>query len=613
MTESVLVSPQIRSDEQVLAALNSTGAGFEAAGGSTLMLTEAVENAVDSIILARKAGIPTEGRIRVFIDRNMQTVEIVDDGLGFQNSRHIAEKPFESLKRYDSDLTGRFARGLQGFRAFCGRLTFITRRQEVPSGELLPHDAGHSGKTLRIEFRAERIQVELQAVNDGEFSRYSNSPTGAVAIYSEWKAGEFARLRTDALIMRLQHHFGELIRGGSFSIELADGEETMMIEPVDYTVYERIPLEPVPVRDQAGTSVIGEVVPELYLVDRRKRDRWLYPFLLYKNRPVGDNALGEMDEFASSACWLSPYITGFIRCDFCEINELRLALKTGYEREVLYSVISDLGEKLEVILKEHSRGLFDIRMRGQITDLVLELQDFLKGKEVFSFKKPAHSHQAQIRTEAFLPHISEGNPTGSMAQESTGADASVNGAPAPPITCTVNGNGPSFPLKEGVADPGKVSGFSERFNWFFDSRSIIGGSVSDGTATTTESGEFQVSEEETAFGIDDGEEGGHKRKRAKRRRPRAFPLVFQEDETNPELSWFDPATSTIVVNSGHPRYKQREGEELAKVKSLMDYVAELYIWEIVKLSAKGEETDPEGLWNRFLQTKFDFFEDRTTG
>ena len=286
MTEPVLVSPQIKSDEQILAALNSTGAGFEGTGGSSLMLTEAVENGVDSVILARKSGIPAKGRIRVAIDRNLRVVKITDDGLGFQNPRHIAEKPFESLKQYDKDLTGRFARGIQGFRAFCGKLTFITRRPEVPSGELLPRDNDMSGKTLRIEFKADRIQVQLQVVDDTEFEQFTDAQSGAVAIYSEWKVGEFEKLRTEMLIMRLRHHFGELIRGGEFSIEVVEGRATEIIQPVDYSIYERISLQPVTVLDQTGNKTIGEVVPELFLMDRRKRDRWLYPYLLYKNRPV---------------------------------------------------------------------------------------------------------------------------------------------------------------------------------------------------------------------------------------------------------------------------------------------------------------------------------------
>src|SRR5689334_15457726 len=87
------IKPKITEDHQILAALASTGAGFEALGGSSLMLTEPVENSVDSIISAGKAGLLSKGLIRIFIDQDSQQVVIVDNGLGFTSPRHIAERP----------------------------------------------------------------------------------------------------------------------------------------------------------------------------------------------------------------------------------------------------------------------------------------------------------------------------------------------------------------------------------------------------------------------------------------------------------------------------------------------------------------------------------------
>lgn len=577
------------------------------------MLTEAVENGVDSIIIARKSGIPAKGRIRVIIDRRLRVVEIVDDGFGFQNPHHIAEKPFESLKRYDKDLTGRFARGIQGFRAFCGKLTFITRRPEVPTGELLPRDEEHSGKTLKIEFNADRIQVQLQIVSDAEFQHFTDSQTGAVAIYSEWKVGEFERLRTEKLVMRLQHHFGELIRGGGFSIEVVEGSEAVMIDPVDYSIYHRISLEPVPVHDQTGEITIGEVVPELFLMERRKRDRWLYPYLLYKNRPVGDNAIGEIDEFALSSCWLSPYLTGFIRCDFCQINELRLALKAGYERDMLYQAMADLEDKLELILKEHSKGLFEIRMQSQITDLVVELQDFLRKKDVFSFRASRSSNQTLNKPETVPVSGNEGTSTTVVTLLPRGSEVEIPDSTAATLTNAVPGNGEAITLIREVQESEKTAGRTEHFNPFLDSKTPATEDHSGEAAAKPEDGGLRMPTQEANYGSSNGENGNRRRKRAKRRRPQGFALVFQDDEFNNDLSWFDPVTSTVIINSGHPRYKQREGEELAKVKSLMDYLAELYIWEIVKLSASGSESEPENVWNRFLLTKFEFFEGRADG
>ena len=115
---------------------------------------------------------------------------------------------------------------------------------------------------------------------------------------------------------------------------------------------------------------------------------------------------------------------------------------------------------------------------------------------------------------------------------------------------------------------------------------------------------------QTGLGASPGEDSSRGKKRAKRRRPHGFALVFHDDEFNDEMSIFDPSTSTVIINSGHPRYKAREGQELANVKALMDYLAELYIWEITKLSAKRAERTPEDVAGLFLSTKFEFFEER---
>jgi len=211
------IKPRLTEDYQILAALASTGAGFEALGGSSLMLTEPVENGADSIIEANKAGLNIKGKIIVLIDKKEEQVIIIDNGLGFTNPRHICEKPFDSLKKYDPDLTGKFARGLQGFRSYCNNLAFITRRLNIPKGEVF---SGKSGRTVKLEFFADRIEVGAFVVSDEEFLKYTQKDFfhGAVAFYTNWKAGEFKKIRKDKLIRRIERHFGELIRKGDIEI-----------------------------------------------------------------------------------------------------------------------------------------------------------------------------------------------------------------------------------------------------------------------------------------------------------------------------------------------------------------------------------------------------------
>jgi hypothetical protein len=605
--ETVQVRPEIRTDEQILAALISTGAGFESAGGSPLMLTEAVENGVDSIIAARKVGVRTQGRIQVIIDQERQEVQIHDDGLGFQNPRHIAEKPFESLKRGDPELTGKFARGIQGFRAFCGRLTFVTRRSEIPPNEDMPRGT-LSGKTLRLRFEANRVPVELQVIPDRDFEKLTDSAIGAVAIYSQWKKGEFSKLRADLLLQRLQHHFGEMVRLGNIRIKILDGDTAQEVTPVDYSQYERIPFEPVPVTDPSGTTVIGQVVPELYLMDRRKRDRWLYPFLMNRNRPVGDSAIGELEEFTGSGCWMSPYVTGFLRCDFCQINELRLALKAGDERDALYREIANLEDRLEDILKDHSHDLFESRMQNEINELVIELQDFLRRKQVFSFKIARPPDPSATRTEEIPVSSGTGTSPDTVSTSPGSLPVTITQA-APAVPALVRpgeGAAKAVPEPDLTEGPPKTGG---EFNPYVPATQPGREDPSGVSGIKTEQGGI-LGPSETGFAASPGEDSSRGKRRARRRRPHGFALVFHDDEFNDEMSIFDPSTSTVIINSGHPRYKAREGQELANVKALMDYLAELYIWEITKLSAKRAERTPEEIADLFLSTKFEFFEER---
>ena len=183
------IKPIIVSDNQILAALRSTGAGFEALGGSSLMLAEAVENGIDSIIESTKLGHPVkDGFIEVVIDHDSKKVVIIDNGYGFIDPRHIAEKPFESLKEFDPELTGQFARGIQGFRQYCQRLRFITKRPIIPSGEEFD---GKNGKTIMLDFVSDKVEVGCEVVSDNEFDKITKYPSGAIAIYSGWVKGSF--------------------------------------------------------------------------------------------------------------------------------------------------------------------------------------------------------------------------------------------------------------------------------------------------------------------------------------------------------------------------------------------------------------------------------------
>jgi len=607
-----LIKPKITEDYQILAALASTGAGFEALGGSSLMLTEPVENSVDSIIEANKKGVRVKGIIRIFIDRRNEQVVIVDNGLGFIEPRHISERPFDSLKKYDPDLTGKFARGLQGFRSYCNTLLFISRRLEVPRNEVFK---GKRGNTVQLEFKAERVEVAVGVVDD-EFERWSwgDFKHGAIAFYRDWKKGEFSKIRREKLVRRIERHFGELIRKGRMEILIWEGDELTPgkkipgrdfyeCKPRDYSGLQRVNLPPMSYMENGVKK--GDVVFELYLTTRGKRDREWLPFLMYKDRPVGDAPIKEIAEFAESPVWDSQYLTGFIRGDFCEINELRLAMKPGVARDFLYQQIEAAEPALEGAIKAYHRGLIDIRRSQEINQLVNKLQSFLKNKRIFDFKIARELGQLSTgeKPERIKVSAGPGSDTSHVILSPPGEPViSGNALQVIPEKNVVQGQEP------GIHQPQDQTGGSGEGN----TTKLNGGPGEDGAVGRQGKDGYR----ENVNGLDKtqptqeaaqpGQAASELNKTVRRRKPRGFNISHQEDEFSDEMSSFDPVNSTVIINTAHERYKKRDDPNAPMSKVVMDYIAELYIWEICKLAAQTN-ADMD-VTDTFLKTKFEFFE-----
>lgn len=607
------IKPKITEDFQVLAALASTGAGFEALGGSSLMLTEPVENGVDSIIEANKKGLKIKGKIRILIDNTTEQVVIIDNGLGFIDPRHICERPFDSLKKYDPDLTGKFARGLQGFRSYCNNLIFITRRLEIPFGEIF---GGKSGRTVKLEFAADRVEIGASVVPDNEFLCWTQGEFahGAVAFYKNWKAGEFKKINKDKLIRRIERHFGELIRKGEIEILVWQGEDLVPenmpskknfyeCQPHDYSGLARINLTNVDYVE--GGTKKGELIFELYLSNRAKRDRDSLPFLMYKDRPVGDAPIAEIGEFAETDVWNSTYLTGFIRSDFCTINELRLALKPSPSRDFLYQQMENAETFLRDEIKKHHRGLIDLKRSQEINMLVNKLQSFLKQKHIFDFRIAKELGDLTLSEKTDLTKVTTtaGEDPSHAAITSNGEPAiglqSVSVLPQENVALGEQTDILQHQDQSGGAGPG-------------DSKNKTGGP--DGSGQITDEGKPGYKKEENGLDksqpitekILTGEPSSATDKMIRKRKPRGFNISLQDDEFSEELSAFDPVNSTIIINSGHERYKKRDRPEDPANKDLLGYISELYIWEICKLTAKN---NPDmNVTDVFLKTKYEFFE-----
>lgn len=609
--QEILV-PKIVDDFQVLAALNSTGAGFEALGGSSLMLMEPIENSVDSIIEAIRNHIINKGIIRIFLDKTNKQVIIVDNGLGFTDPRHICEKPFDSLKKYDPALTGKFARGLQGFRSYCKELEFISRRLVVPEGELI---GGKSGKTVKLDFEASSIEVKASITTNTEFAKWSwgDFNHGAVAFYKQWKKGEFAKIQKHKLIKRIERHFGELIRKGEIEIWIWEGEglkagkkvnhkKLYECKPRDYSKYQKVDLPRIPYVEKGFKK--GYVTFELFLTTGPRSDRNIRPYLMYKDRPVGSGPISEIEEFADTDVWNSYYLTGFIRADFCNINELRLALKPSPERDFLYQQIDKIEPILRKEIRSHHNGLIDIKRSQEINTLVNKLQSFLKTKHIFDFKYAKDLGHIGVgeKLELKTPLTDSGKDESSLA-------ISKDGEPIIDVTSTtvinqknvVPGNSENIHIKQDMYG-GKGGKKAETKGGGPDGSGEIQNKGTDGYIDSQQGlNKAKLLERLASTG-----NGASIKRNVRRRNPRGFNIDTQEDEYSDQLSFFDPVTSTIVINSGHERYRKREDPSVPVSKALLNYMSELYIFEICKLTATK---NPDiNLSDIFLKTKYEFFE-----
>ena len=618
--EESIFTATFDTEKQKVSALNMVGAGFEARGGSSLMLTESVENGVDAIIKFNVKKRKVKGVIKVLIDKDAERILIIDNGTGFLEIKHVCEKPFDSLKEMDSTQTGKFARGLQGFRAFCDKLTYITKRltEDIPFNEsaTMPIATNFSRKTVRLDYLSTSADVKARYVDDSEFKKYSDSEHGTIAIYEKWKPGIFKDFNTNMLFRRLQHHFGELIRHGEVKIivELYLGriedigpeqDKYAEVEARDYSEFTPINISPIPYNKNGKE---GEIKFNLFLCDRGRADKWKQPYLLFQGRPVGDGFISDIDEFTEHPIWKHRFLTGFVTCDFCEINELRQGLKINNERDFLFIELLKIGKVLEKNVREHSKGLYELKLQNQVNELVKDLQLFFKSKNIFNFKiAKSTGFLSKENNEIEVVELAKSvgldsdlevkNPQGDgtaiigvqkfegidVVKDEDGRDKNLNP--------DVGGHGGSDPMTKvgGPGEPASIEGIKPDIN---------------------EEPGFKESErgyDKPSDHSEPHETGGKDKIKQKgtRHKPKGFGMVFQPDEFNEDLSWFDDVNSCIIINSQHPRYLSRADDE-SQFKQLMNYLAELYVWEITKLVHAKEEEIQKGM--KFLDYKFEYFE-----
>jgi hypothetical protein len=562
------IDVELTEDEQVIGALVSNAAAFALVGGPPLMLTEAVENSNDAIEHARRElGMEEKGFICVEVDTWKKEIRIIDNGTGVLWPIHLLKKPFKSMRKNVDYTKGQFGRGLQGFRGFCEDLFYITRRKKCSAEEEEILDKGSfSGKTVKLHLPHNTPRGTIEVVDDAEFGDYTDFETGTIAIYQNWFPGEMERIDLERLQMRVEHHFGELIRKGNITIILRRDGKDIETYPRTFNPDHKIPIDNITVKT-AGGNVLGELEFNLYFTSQAFLHPYKKPYLVVSDRPLGDSFISDFPEFQHQTVWSSRYITGFIRSDFVKPNDLRLALEPGIEKDCFARTLLDAALEIEQQVKDFQRKLFNLQLEEEMNDLAVEVQRFLKNERVFDFQ-PTETQGLLSETE-----IQGGLDTRERGEMVSVIDSSAE-------------------TTEEVLAPSKHEG-----------------KKGNGRGETQEGDWQQVKV--------DPKLRGHTPRRRRRRRPSGFPLRFEANELSEDMSWFEETGRSVILNSAHARFRSLQdrsldrGEHSAYYAKLRVYVIQRYLWEIVMFAGHRQNLGREVLENRFWDLNYKFFETRS--
>jgi hypothetical protein len=393
---------KLDNDDQILSALESVGDAFRSNGGANLMLTEHVENGIDAIedLIKIKKLKDYEGEIFVKIVEDDELLIITDNGSGIIDPVWIMENPLKSRKTGEAHQKGEFGRGLQGFRGFCQNLTYITLREKPNNSELNHPDhktlfeeagkKGIDGSCVKLSLSKLTILTEYELVKIDEFRKYSKSPTGTVAIFSNWLPGEFEELIKDKqkIFDRIQHHFRVPLENNVTRIFLNDDKGMKEIEPREFEaknddgVMKELDLYDIPDRNVINPYTgqeIGTIQVRFYKASPNYDHRYKAPFLLIGDRPLGNSVLHDMEHFSHKRILKSPYLTGYVVANFLKPDSLRLSPRPGEELKQFQAHMDFiLDDILEPQLELYEAGFKTLDKTNENNKLILQVQTFIK-------------------------------------------------------------------------------------------------------------------------------------------------------------------------------------------------------------------------------------------
>jgi len=594
------VRAEITTDAAIMNALMANANAFRAIGGSPMMFTEHVENGIDAIKILhawKSTDTPKKlGDIRIIFDDKKSQVLVIDNGTGFEDPIWILNNPLRSRKTSVSlEQTGKYGRGLQGFRGFCESLQYFTLRSSPHETEVKrPENEGltiNELKCTQLKLVRDSIYGDVIPNQLDSFTKYTNSQTGTVAIFSDWIEDEYQNLKRKKkeLYERIQHHFRHDLEIGLVKLSIQDGKKIHEIIPRqfsnengDFDLYD---LPDQDVFDEQGKK-IGTIEYFLYKTSGEYKHNYKPPFLLAKdNRPLQDSFIATMPQMSQYAgVWKSPYLTGYIKCNFVEPDNLRVALSIEDDNEQKNKAFFERLRADSITLKKLISEFQSTFIRKEQTEenknIILEIQSFLNTQKI----------------ELDLPDLTKLGILKPGEEGTSNQGSSISDLPGKRNQGRIVPNGPDeIVVFYEKAEKGPKKKPTGEIKPRKKTRLRVTVPTKDGRNTTTMLMDPKLLSKD-----------GRRRKQ----NPKGVNLITTDEGINPEMSWYDENDMAVNVNLEHENYEKLEAlkkksiTERTNVYSIKEknYIRRCYLWELMDTFYK--ETDDgidkyEKFWDLF--------------
>lgn len=567
---------EIKSEQQVMGALAANAAEAQKMGASW-MLTEFVENGSDAIKQNRKS--PSEygnnfsgtGKIIVEIDDKKLEVRIIDNGTGILDPFWVIKNPFQSMKKDVDYLIGNFGRGLTGFRGLCSDLDYLTVRTAVSKNEDI--NLEKTGKCVKVSFGG-KPKGGYTIISEKEFTKYTKSKTGTVAILKNWIPGQWERLLRDKhkLISRMQLHFGHATKPDNFELIIKTisnkGVDEEKILKLDFSGLQPLFVKTFPTSSYLGKRHLGDIKFCLYKTTPDDSRTFKEPYLLIKNRPLQDSKVCDLPALKDSNVWTSKYLTGYVECDYLRPNQLRNAIDLDENERIFIKCLHVITKDIDKELADYIKALNVKGRDDEFKEIRDTFQEYLRKNKIpfnlTAFKmsgKLSQGASGKLGQEGKLSAKEGGANEGLIAEDDTdialiSREIQKHKPPGPPTGIPVI-----------IKDPKSKNGVIPLKNGH--SQKIV-----------------HVNPTKTS-------RGGVKKKTSWTG-PNFVPQ--KHEKIQQRLSWYEPSIKAVVVNSGHEVYQKFDKESQKSrsfrggfSKKMKRYLMERYAWEFFMEFSKEDE------------------------